>query len=297
MITLENDRLSVQIDEGTGGRVESFRDRGTQEEWAWHPKGYVPQERILDIGSPFDPHWTGGWEDVFPNDMADKVLGYQLVDHGELWSRRWTVEEQGRFKARLTLECRSMPLHVEKTFFLDEGKLTLTYAFRNQGHEALPVLFKFHAAVPIAPGDRFVLPDCEIEPVSLDFSRMIGKSGRTRFPFGKTAGGEDVRVDTVPDERTRSREFFYAMNLAEGYCGLRKEKAGELRFTFNRQALPYVWVFQSYHLFQDHWVAILEPCTTMPYDLNEAYRAGTTAVVQPGLTLDIEIGVEIVRHE
>lgn len=296
MIKLQDDRLVVEIDEHNGGRVETFRERSASNDWTWHPEGYVAEERILDIGSPFDPHWTGGWEDVFPNDMADTVLGHQLVDHGELWSQRWQVEEAGHSKARLSYACRTMPMMVEKTFSLEGGRLSMDYAFENRGNEALPVFFKFHAAVPIAPGDRFILPECDIEPVALGFSRFIGKEGRTRFPFGKTAGDEDVRLDTVPERSAQSQEFFYAMDLSEGHCGLRKVDGSELRFTFDRRQLPYVWVFQSYNMFRGHWAAILEPCTTIPYDLNEAYRRGTTPVIQPGRRLDVRIEAEVARQ-
>jgi hypothetical protein len=70
---------------------------------------------------------------------------------------------------------------------------------------------------------------------------------------------------------------------------------------FSREQFPYVWVFQSFGGFGEdhavehagdhvenrstdangHYVMVLEPCTTKPYDLAAAWRAGTTPVLHP----------------
>jgi hypothetical protein len=50
---------------------------------------------------------------------------------------------------------------------------------------------------------------------------------------------------------------------------------------FDTAEFPYVWMFQSFGGWHDHYVVVVEPCTTMPYDLNVACENGTIAYLQP----------------
>lgn len=45
-----------------------------------------------------------------------------------------------------------------------------------------------------------------------------------------------------------------------------------------------VGVFQSYGGWRGHYVLVLEPCTTIPYDLEVACRNGTAALLKPPKT-------------
>jgi hypothetical protein len=51
--------------------------------------------------------------------------------------------------------------------------------------------------------------------------------------------------------------------------------------TFDTTDFPYVWMFQSYGGWRDHYVIVVEPCTTMPFDLEEACRQHTVAYLHP----------------
>lgn len=49
---------------------------------------------------------------------------------------------------------------------------------------------------------------------------------------------------------------------------------------FDTASFPYVWMFQSYGGWRGHYVVVVEPCTTLPSDLEEACRNGTVALLQ-----------------
>src|SRR5262249_12966587 len=155
----------------------------------------------------------------------------------------------------------------------NEPRFSIEYFLNNQCDEELPFLLKIHPALAIEEGDEVLLPECSAEAVDLGFSQIIGKPGKTKFPTAIDANGRRVHLNRALTRESRLREFFYCSDLASGECGVKNQRTGSmLRFEFDRKQFPYVWVFQSFGGFNGHYVMMLEPCTTLPYDLMEACR-------------------------
>jgi hypothetical protein len=282
-MTIETPELSLIVRPDLGARLDHVFDKQTGQDWLWHPPGYdATQTRSLSIGACFDDHWTGGWDEIFPNDAAGEFQGRQLVDHGELWSQEWDVLEQSQLQIKLGLTCKTVPIRVEKTIQLDSVKpeFQIEYTFENLSDELVSFLFKQHAAIAIEPGDEILLPNCSIEPVVLEFSRIIGRAGKTRFPKALDANGEEVALNQTPARSSQLQEFYYCSDLARGQCGIRKSGSA-LMMDFDLNDFPYVWMFQSYGGWRDYYMLVMEPCTTMPYDLEIASQQGTIATLQP----------------
>jgi galactose mutarotase-like enzyme len=270
-----------------GGRIDRLQDCRTGRDWLWHPAEYKGESRSLPIGTPFDDHWTGGWDEIFPNDAAGAFRGHQLVDHGELWSQSWDVLEASEFRVKLAYQCQTVPVAVQKTIALDEVQPSarIEYRFENQSEATIPFLFKQHCAIAISEGDEILLPDSLIEPVTLDFSTIIGQAKQTRFPHAFAADGQEITVQHIPRRSANLQEFWYTSNLASGICGIRHSASqSSLVMHFDTADFPYVWVFQSYGAWHDHYVVVMEPATTIPYDLDIACQQGTIAELQPGET-------------
>ncbi|MCU0549645.1 MAG: hypothetical protein MUC48_09890 [Leptolyngbya sp. Prado105] len=284
-IALENAEIHLLIRPDLGGRIDQLYDKQADHAWLWHPLEYdASGTRTLPLGASFDQHWSGGWDEIFPNDAAGEFQGYSQVDHGELWSQNWKVREQSHSTVKMELHCRTVPVRVEKTISLHPTKpeFQLAYQFENLSNAEIPFLFKHHAAIAIEAGDELLLPDCLIEPVVLDFSRIIGREGKTKFPIAQDAAGNEVDLRTVRDRDSQLQEFFYSSELAVGECGIRNVRSQTLlKMQFDNADFPFVWMFQSYGGWKDFYVAIVEPCTTMPYDLDIACENGTIAVLAP----------------
>lgn len=285
ILTLENAEIRLTIRPDLGGRIDQLEDCRTGHSWLWHPSNYDPSEtRSLPVGASFDDTWTGGWDEVFPNDAAGPFQGRELVDHGELWSQRWDVLEAAPLIIRLGYQCQTVPVRVEKTIELEpnQPKAKITYCFENQSDEQLPFLFKQHAAIAIEPGDEILLPDCWVEPAFLEFSKLIGQAGKTRFPEAIGPQGEAVDLRIIPPPSSQLQEFYYTSDLSTGYCGIRNQRTqSSLLMTFDTADFPFVWMFQSYGGWRDHYVVVVEPCTTMPFDLETACRQQTVGLLQP----------------
>ncbi len=225
-----------------------------------------------------------GWDEIFPNDASGVFQGRDLVDHGELWSQGWEIAEASNNSVRLKHECRTVPVSVEKVIRLDatQPEAEIQYRFQNRSGETIPFLLKQHAAIAIEAGDEILLPDCLVEPAFLEFSKIIGRQEKTRFPKAFAADGTEVDLRYTPPPSSKLQEFYYSSDLATGQCGIRNARSrSSLLMTFDTSDFPYVWVFQSYGGWQDHYVLVLEPCTTMPSDLDVAYSNGTIAQLAP----------------
>jgi galactose mutarotase-like enzyme len=298
-IVLENSEIQLLIRPDLGGRIDQLYDKQVNHAWLWHPPEYDDaQTRTLPLGSSFDESWTGGWDEIFPNDVPGEFQGYSHVDHGELWSQEWKILEQSPMSLRLRLQCRTVPVLVEKTISLHQTQpeFQIAYQFENLSNAEIPFLFKHHAAIAIEDGDALLLPDCLIEPVVLDFSRIIGREGKTRFPMALDAQGNEVDLSRIRDRESQLQEFFYSSELAVGECGIRNERSQTaLKMRFDTADFPYVWMFQSYGGWRDFYVVIVEPCTTIPYDLDAACKNGTVAIVRSGETQHRNLSVVIER--
>ncbi|HEY9700136.1 MAG TPA: DUF4432 family protein [Trichocoleus sp.] len=284
-LILENTEIKLIVRPDLGGRIDQLQDKRTGHEWLWHPDHYDAQQtRSLPIGTSFDENWTGGWDEIFPNDAAGEFRGHNLVDHGELWSQSWSIIKSDSLQVTLQYNCQTVPVTVEKTISVDaiEPKVTIDYKLQNHSDEEISFLLKQHAAIAIEPGDEILLPDCCIEPVTLDFSKIIGRSEETRFPKAFAADGTEIEIQQIPPQTSQLQEFYYSSELAIGQCGIRNQTSqSALIMNFDTQDFPYVWVFQSYGGWRNYYVLVMEPCTTMPYDLEVACQNGTVAQLQP----------------
>lgn len=298
ILTLKNSHLEITVRPDLGGRIDRLHHLQTQQDWLWHPVDYESEthKRSLPIGAPFDSNWTGGWDEIFPNDAAGEFQGRQLVDHGELWSQAWQVADSSETRIKLVLNCQTVPVTVTKSIALHptEPQFRIDYELQNHSDETIPFLLKQHCAIAIEEGDEILLPDCAIEPVALGFSKIIGQEGKTRFPKAIGADGQEVDLRFAPSRSSGLQEFYYSFDLAKGECGIRRARTGStLKMQFEQFDFPYVWVFQSYGGWQNHYVLVMEPCTTMPYDLEVASQNGTIAQLAPNATHHLALTVEL----
>ncbi|MFP5384785.1 MAG: DUF4432 family protein [Bacteriovoracia bacterium] len=299
MITLQNQKLLVKISTGRGARIEHFIDKETNKDWVWKPDsipGDGTEELALEAG--FDANWAGGWEEVFPNDAPAEIKTYQLKDHGEVWRKSWKREDNGKneHEASFSFTCETYPVHVKKTFVLNafQAEMVIDYEVKNMTSDHLPFIFKFHPALNITEGDKFIFPDSSMEPVALGFSRIIGKEGKTAFPFGEDAVGNKVSIDTVRSADGFSREFVKINELRKGNCALyNPQTRKELAFEFLKEELPYVWLFQSYGGFEGHYVAMMEPTNAGHYDLKEASEKGKCGLLCPDETVNFSLTIKL----
>ena len=83
-LILENRRLRAVVLPEYGGRIWSIRYKPLDRELLWKSPR-IPAHRPA-FGAVYDDVWSGGWDEVFPNDAPGVIHGERYPDHGEVWA-------------------------------------------------------------------------------------------------------------------------------------------------------------------------------------------------------------------
>lgn len=291
-IVLENDRIRVEILPELGARVNRIEHRASGVDLLWHNPRVEP--RIVPIGASYDDNFAGGWDELFPNDLAGVVGGETYPDHGELWCQPWQyrLEAASPDEVAVTLSRTGAVTTslVEKRVSLRRGESQLRFAHRitNKDHTALSFLWKLHPALAIDAGDQIDVPARRAEIVDPAFGR-ISQPSTFAWPIAPVPGAAAIDASVVPP-LDGTRDFLYLNDLAEGWCALRRLRHGlGFGMVFPLDVFPNVWLFMSFGGWRGHETVVLEPCTTVPKDLNEAIRRGTARTLVAGATLACEV--------
>ena len=284
-VVLQNDCLRAVIIPSLGGRVWELLDRPRGRQWIWHRAG-VPLKPV-SAGAAYDDVWSGGWEELFPNDAPGVFEGRDLPDHGEWWTLPWRVESvrQGTCATlRLTAVSRIVRARCVKEFQLDGhgGTLAVRYSIRSEEERPFHFLFKQHLPLAITPDCQLLLPGGRVSPVDLQFGTLLPRTRGFDWPVLDSAVRK-VDLREVPPASSRLQEFIYVERCPAPWCGVHDAAAAAtLRMDYDGPTLPYVWLFLTYGGWRDLYTAVLEPCTNMPKDLAEAVRLQRSARLEPG---------------
>lgn len=282
-VELQTDELQVVVLPELGGRISSLVDVASGREWLWANTAIGTY--AVEPGAAYDPNWQGGWEELFPNDAATTMDGRDLPDHGELWSVPWEIVASDAMRVTLRATGFSTGTVVTKTFTVDRATLTIGYSVQHNGDTPLPYLFKLHPAIAVHGDCHIELPGGTIEPVDPRFGSMLPDGQRSPWP-GPT--GHDI--SRCHDASSGLHEFVYVHDVPTGSVGVRDERTGRrLTIEYPLEVFGWCWFFLTYGGWNDLHVAVLEPCTTYPKDLDAARRAGTTPTLAPGDHLTFEV--------
>ncbi len=278
VFALESKHLAVAIAPALGGKIISLYNKPLQKEFLWTNQHLPLATQVR--GAEYDPNFFGGIDELVPNDMPETIDAIEYPDHGELWTtslQHQLSDQQITVHGKLELS----GLYYRKTVRLDPLApiAWLDYRIKNETSESRHFLWKLHAAVAIAPGDRLVTPAQYGKVVDPDYSRF---KALDEFPWPFV---ENTDASVVPDETT-TMDFFYLYGIPRPEMQL-LSNGSQLVFSYSydQRVFPYQWYFASYGGFLNHHVAILEPCTNMPLSVNEAREKKQCAVLEPGQEL------------
>ena len=297
-LVLENDQLRVVVLPELGAKIWSLIFKPADREMLWHHPRVPP--RPAPFGARYDDWFCGGWDEIFPNDAPVAIGGEPYPDHGELWSMpfAWEVATQTSREVTVRLWRPGVvtTTRVEKRLILRAGEplLRVRHAIHNDGPLPLDFHWKLHPALPLGAGSRIDLP---ARRVLIDDGFAAGFSSPAfTWPHATGAGGEAVDMRLVPPPGPPTVHFYYAVDLADGWCALTdvRDRIG-FGLAFDRQAFGSVWVFGAYGGWRGLSTVILEPCTGYPYELDKAIAQGTHARLAPGDRLETDVSAVVYR--
>jgi hypothetical protein len=163
--------------------------------------------------------------------------------------------------------------------------IDMDYTIENQSGERRVFLWKLHAAVNIHPGDTIFCPAQKAAIADPAWSRW-----KTKTPFSWPYIHTE-RADVIP-EADGTTDFLFLYDLEAGSVGCRyPARKCELTLVFDKTVFPYVCYFASYGGFDQHYTAVLEPCTAMPVSVNDAARLKQCSVLEAEARLGTRVSI------
>ena len=81
-----NEFICVDVLPELGAKIYNFTHRPSDTNLLWHNPRIAPS--VQPFGADFDNVWSGGWDELIPNDIPARTLDEDLLpDHGEIWSQ------------------------------------------------------------------------------------------------------------------------------------------------------------------------------------------------------------------
>ena len=291
-VVVENRLLRLVILPEAGAKIWQITYTPHNADLLWNNPRIAPAR--WPMSAPYDEVWSGGWDELFPNDETATIGGDIYPGHGELWTGEWQAEpfqlaDEAGVTLRFTTPISS--IRIEKTILLREWepRIYSSHVFTNTGSTAFPFLWKLHPAMAVSAEHRIDFPAMQVvlEPAFL--GTLDGAPPKSDWPFVRV-GSRDVDLRKVAQADERQLYFFYGINMKAGWCALTNTATGlACGLKFDQSIFPCSWLFATYGGWRDYNVAVLEPCTGYPLNFDALRGAGRHRTLAPGECLKTEV--------
>jgi hypothetical protein len=312
VVVLENRHIRVAVTPTKGADLTELRLKELDLDLLWHGPhrlhelgAYVPP-RPSSRGAFLD-YFTGGWQEVLPNGGGPCTYkGAELGQHGEVALLPWDAEivrdDEDGVAVSLSVRTHRTPFLLERTLSLDASgaALRIREKLTNEGREELAYMWGHHPGFGpplVAPGAAIDLPGGTV--VTHGDVRRGGRLAgpvRTKWPFGSSPDGEQVRLDVFPDLAAESDEDFHVEELEDGWAALRNPALGAgIALKWELEVFPYLWVWLvangswEYPYYGRLVHVALEPFSSPIGNLLENDERGTAPHLGPGQSVSTEL--------
>jgi hypothetical protein len=289
---LENRFLRVVVLPAAGGKIWQISYKPFNADLLWNNSGIPPAPQ--PAYSSYDDVWSGGWDELFPNDEVASIDGKNYPDHGELWTGEWTAasfSDTDIVGVRLRYITPISLIEVEKIIRLrrDCTRIDFYHRFINQGRACFPFLWKLHPAMAVSPEHRIDFPKMKVIVESTFPGTLAGAADVNDWPLIKTSRGI-IDLRRVTPEQERQLYFFYGTQMEAGWCAVTNTSTSlACGVQFDPKVFSHCWLFATYGGWRDYNVAVLEPCTGYPVNFEAMKSAGRHRVLAPGEVLETNV--------
>jgi hypothetical protein len=293
VLRLENDLLCIDVLPELGAKIYNFVHKPSGRNLLWHNPTLPPARQ--PYGAAYDDNWSGGWDELLPNDLPRPAPGGDLLpDHGEFWSQAagWEVVTASptRLEVRFTSYGRVLATRFEKTICLEAGApyARLNYAYHNLGRTPIDFLWNIHPALAISADTWLDVPARQGITDAWREEQFPG-GGQFHWPFASDRQGRMVDLREVKAADTGVADMHYLVDVEQGWYAATDREAGVgFALAFPMEVFPHVWLFRTFGGWRGLYTLILEASTGYPYDLDVARQNGTCAHLGAGETLTAE---------
>jgi hypothetical protein len=294
VVRLENEVVCIDVLPEVGAKIYNFVHKPSGRNLLWHNPRLAPAWQ--HYGAGFDDNWSGGWDELLPNDLPRPAVGGDMLpDHGEFWSQEaeWEVlaATEKRVEVRFSSHGRVLATRFEKTVCLEAGAphARLGYAYHNLGLAPIDFLWNIHPPMAISAHSWLDVPAREGITDPWREEQFPG-GGRFEWPYARDRQGRLVDLRQALGAEAGVADMHYLVDVEQGWYAVteRKAKVG-FALNFPTQVFPHVWLFRTYGGWRGLHTLILEASTGYPYDLDVARQNGTCAHLEAGETLRAEV--------
>ena len=253
-IHLENEYILASIDYQYGGKLVELRNKKNNYNSVWFDKAEYANFSPLKF-SDYDSQWIGGYEELFPNDKVELLSGNSAPDHGELWSSNWKIIKNT--PTTLEIQCVGYFSNstIAKKFELIDNKIFVNFYISNIKLDNY--LFKLHLAMPINK--------TKVEFEFESFKKVDNKFGN----IVENNNLNDFLSSINPNEGRNDFTYFYGIN---GPVKIFEDNNNICVLEYDKETLPYFWIFQSRGGWNNLNVNVLEPCNSGLKDIKTAVK-------------------------
>lgn len=139
-LRLAGEEVQVDVHPDRGGKVSSIRDRRTDHEWL------AQTDRSWRATRLWQDSDRCGWDECMPNIAAGRHpdTGADLPDHGEAWSRPWSMNGS-------TLSVRTQMLDFARTIIVNGAEITAEYSLVNSITRPVRSSWAMHLLLAVNP--------------------------------------------------------------------------------------------------------------------------------------------------
>jgi hypothetical protein len=294
VVRLQNELVCLDVLPEVGAKLYNFVHKPSGRNLLWHNPRVAPARQAF--GATFDDNWSGGWDELIPNDVpCAEPEGDLLPDHGEFWSQaaRWEVLKSGAdcAEVRFTSVGRVMPVSFEKTLCVREGEsfCRVHYRLTNHGLAPFDFLWNIHPAMAISPDTWLDVPAKEGFTDPWRETRFPGY-GRFQWPMLTDRQGQKCDLRKVEPPESAVADHQYMIGVREGWYAVTDQRLRVgFGLVFPTKVFPNVWLFRTFGGWRGLYTLILEASTGCSRDLKEARQKGECAHLGAGRSLDVDV--------
>ena len=291
VIRLENELLSIDVLPELGAKIYNFTHRPSNRNLLWHNPRIAPARQTM--GAKFDDVWSGGWDELIPNDIPTLVFGNEMLpDHGEVWSQpsEWQINAD-RTSVRFVNYGHVLPTVFEKTISLRPGEAhcTVRYRLSNTGREPIDFLWNIHPAMAISPATRLDVP--ARRGIVENWGTGHFEAGTEyNWPIAVDRSHQKVDMTRVLPAESNLADHHYLPKVSQGWYAVTdtQTKIG-FGLVFPTSLFPNLWLFRTFGGWRGLYTLILEVSNGLSSNLALAREMGHCGHLEPSQVIEAEI--------
>jgi len=294
VVRLENELISIDVLPELGAKIYDFVHLPSDRNLLWHNPRVPPARQ--QFGARFDDVWSGGWDELIPNDIPTPVIGNEMLpDHGEVWSQasEWQVIKSSESGAavRFVNHGHVLPTVFEKTISLRRGDpfCTVQYRLTNLGRQPVDFLWNVHPAMAISSTTRLDLRARRgiVEGWGTDH---FERGSEYDWPYAIDRSGKRVDLREVRPPESTLADHHYLPDVLEGWYAVTDTQARVgFGLVFPTSVFPHLWLFRTFGGWRGLYTLILEASNGYPNDLAIARQTGCCGHLEPSQMIEAEV--------